>query len=146
MSIETAISREARATIAGSSSRSGSEPRGRDAVIGRDGRAGAERDHDRGLGRLTRLAGRNRRRGGSGVGIELGEERVGGLLALALAPPHHLAAPVVGDQREVVVLRLPADLVDPDVVQLGSRSGSSSSSQTRLMIRPIVPNRSAASA
>ena len=50
--------------------------------------------------------------------VELGEEPVGGLLARPIGAPHDLAATVVGDQREVVVLALPADLVDPDVEQL----------------------------
>ena len=54
----------------------------------------------------------------SGRRVELGEEGVGGFLALARAAPHDLAAPMVGDEREVVVLALPADLVDPDVVEI----------------------------
>ena len=94
-------------------------------MAGGNGRARAERDHDRGRLSLARLArrpgrrGRRGRRGGSGgLGVELGEEGVGGLLALARAAPHDLAAPVVGYEREVVVLALPADLVDPDVIEV----------------------------
>jgi hypothetical protein len=37
---------------------------------------------------------------------------------VAFAAPHDLAADVVGDQREVVVLALPADLIDPDLKQV----------------------------
>jgi hypothetical protein len=43
---------------------------------------------------------------------ELAEEPVRGLAVVALGAPHDLAAEVVGEQGEVVVLALPADLVD----------------------------------
>jgi len=94
-------------------------------VASGDGRTRAERHHERGLWRLTRLAScRLGRRGGSGgLGIELVKEGVGGVLALALAPPHDLSPAVVGDEREVVVLALPADFVDPDLEQVVEPAG-----------------------
>ena len=86
------------------------EPRALDAVASRYGRAGAERNHDRGLGRPSWLGGAL----GSMIGrrVQLGEEGVGGLLAFPCGAPHDLPAPVVGDEREVVVLLLPRHLVD----------------------------------
>jgi hypothetical protein len=68
--------------------------------------------------------GPHRRAIGLGVGlgrpgrIEIGEERVGGLLGLAHGAPDDLAGAVVGHQREVVMPAAPGDLVDPDLKQL----------------------------
>ena len=56
--------------------------------------------------------------GGGGGGSSAVEELVRRGLTLALASPHHLAALVAGHEREVVVLAFPADLVDPDVVEI----------------------------
>ena len=50
--------------------------------------------------------------------VELGEELVGGGLALALGAPHHAPARVIGDEREVPVALAPRDLVDRDLKQL----------------------------
>ena len=49
---------------------------------------------------------------------ELAKEPVRRLAVVALGPPHDLAADVVGHEREVVVLALPADLIDPDLKQV----------------------------
>ena len=90
-------------------------------MTGRDSRAGTERNHDRGLWRLSRLPGvRGRviwRR------VELFEEGVGGGLALALAAPHHAAAAVIADQRQVAVALSPRDLVDRDLKQIAEPVG-----------------------
>jgi len=51
-------------------------------------------------------------RGILGRWVELVKELIRGGLALALASPHHLAALMVGDEREVVVLLLPGHLVN----------------------------------
>ena len=65
-----------------------------------------------------RLLGRVGRRGrGSGLGVELGEELVRGGRAGAFATPHHLAAQMVDDEREVLVLALPGDFVKPDPLE-----------------------------
>ena len=53
-----------------------------------------------------------------GLGVELGEELIGGGLALALAAPHHAAAPVIADDRQVAVALAPRDLVDRDLKQI----------------------------
>ena len=94
------------------------EPRAGDAVAGRDGWAGAERDHDRRLLNSAPPAGLKRRLRGGGRRVELIEEGVGGGLTFALAAPDHLAALVVGDERDVVVLAFPADLIDPNLEQV----------------------------
>jgi len=47
--------------------------------------------------------------------VELGEELIGGGLALALGAPHHAAASVIADKREVAVALSPRDLVDRDL-------------------------------
>jgi hypothetical protein len=91
-------------------------------VPGRDGRAGTERDHDRRLSRLTRLLG-VLGSGGLGRRVELGEEAIGGGLALALAAPHHAAAAVIADQRQVAVAPSPRDLVDRDLEQIAQPVG-----------------------
>jgi hypothetical protein len=57
------------------------------------------------------------RRGRCDLGVEFFEEPIGCLLAGAVGAPHDLPALVVSHEREVVVLALPADLVDPDVVE-----------------------------
>ena len=103
------------------------EPWARDTLASGDCWARAERDHDRRLGQGWRLlgiaacwrfAGRlGRRGGGSGLGVQLGEELICGGRAGSFAAPHNPAAEVVDDQREVLVLALPGDLVDPDVDQ-----------------------------
>src|SRR5450631_2061752 len=88
----------------------------RDAVAGRHGRARAERNHDR-RRRLPRAL-RGVRGRILGRRVELGEELIGGGLALALASPDHAAAAVIGDQRQVPVSLAPGDLVDRDLKQI----------------------------
>ena len=63
------------------------------------------------------------RQGCGDLGVELFEEPIGGLLARPVGSPHDLPALVVGHEREVVVLALPADLVDPDVEQVVEPAG-----------------------
>src|SRR5205814_4748820 len=46
------------------------------------------------------------------------KNRFRGDRVVALGAPHDLAAQVVGDQCEVVVLAFPADLVDPDLKEV----------------------------
>ena len=93
----------------------GLEPGGLNAAAGRDGRAGAERDHDRRLGRRRRRSVHARI---GGRRVELGEELIGGGLPLAVAAPDHAAATVIADQRQVAVALSPRDLVDRDLKQL----------------------------
>ena len=50
--------------------------------------------------------------------VELREKLVGGGLALALTTPHHAAAAVITDQRQVPVSLAPRDLVDRDLKQI----------------------------
>ena len=100
----------------------GLEPRALDAVAGRDGRAGTERDHDRGLWRLTRLRGGLGSRG-LGRRVELFEEGVGGGLPLALRAPHHAPLAVIADQREIPMPLAPRDLVDRDLKQIAEPVG-----------------------
>ena len=97
------------------------EPRARDAVAGRHGRAGAERDHDRRL-RLPRAPSvRGRVRGWR---IERVKEGVGGRLALAVGAPHRAAFAVVADQREVAVALAPRDLIHRDLKQIAQPVGT----------------------
>jgi len=69
------------------------------------------------LGGFWRL-GLGRGRFAEKLGIERGEELIGGGLALALATPYHSAAAVIGDQRQVAVSFAPRDLVDRDRGQI----------------------------
>ena len=69
----------------------------------------------------SRIGGERRECGD--LGVELFEEAIGGLLARAVGSPHDLAAKMVGHEGEVVVLALPADLVDPDVEEAVQTGG-----------------------
>ncbi len=100
----------------------GRQPRARDAVSGGNGRARAERHHDRRLARRAWLLGVL----GHGVGrrrVEFVKERVRGGRAGPFASPHDLAALMVDHEREVLVLALPADLVDANVVEIVQAAG-----------------------
>jgi hypothetical protein len=92
------------------------QPSGLDAVPGRDGRARAERDHDRRLRLPRRLPGVRRRV--LRRRVELVKERIGGRLAFPLRAPYHAPARMVGDEREVAVAFAPRDLVDRDRKQV----------------------------
>ena len=91
----------------------------------RRARRPSARDRPRGLGGVRtlvdawRIAGCSWRR--RGARRSRGRARRRTSAAFSPAPshaPHDLAALVVGDEREVVVLALPADLVDPDVIEI----------------------------
>ena len=76
----------------------------------------AERNHDRRRRlprRLPGMRGRILERR-----VELREKLVGGGLAPALTTPHHAAAAVITDQRQVPVSLAPGDLVDRDLKQI----------------------------
>ena len=51
-------------------------------------------------------------RGGGQFGVELCKELISGGLPLALAAPHHAAASVIADEREIAVALAPRDLID----------------------------------
>src|SRR5450755_31187 len=111
MSIETAVSREARAHRRGSRSLPSCSH-----AAGTPSPAGTVGPGPNGTitpsGRLARLLGRRGRR------VELGEELVSGGLPLALGAPHYAAFTVIADQREVAVALAPRDLVDRDLEQV----------------------------
>jgi hypothetical protein len=83
-----------------------------DAVADGDGRARTERDHDRWFrGLLVRPLELGRGR------VERVEELISGGLTLALAAPHHPAAAVITDERQVPMALAPRDLIDRDLEQ-----------------------------
>jgi len=53
-----------------------------------------------------------------GQRVQSGEELISGGLAVALAAPHHAAAAVIADEREVAMAFSPRDLVDRDLKQV----------------------------
>ena len=55
--------------------------------------------------------------------VKLVKELIGGGLALALGAPHHAAAAVVADERQVPMAFAPRDLVDRDLEQIAETVG-----------------------